>query len=82
MQDTLSKTSIPDINILWENLNFNSNSNSNSNSYSLKELGDMFIDKSVIKVNLINHLLKSDGKISFGNEFDIIKLFSMLEFYN
>jgi len=84
MEFTLTQTSKPDINILWQNLSSNSNcnSNSNSNTYSLKELNDMFIDKSVVKINLINYLLKSDGKILFGNQNDLIKLFELLENYN
>ena len=76
MENTLTQTSIPDINILWENLN------SNSNTYSLKELNDMFIDKSVININLINYLLKSDGKILFRDQNNLIKLFEMLEHLN
>ncbi len=82
MEFTLTQTSKPDINILWQNLSSNSNSDSNSNTYSLKELNDMFIDKSVVKINLINYLLKSDGKILFGNQNDLIKLFELLENYN
>ncbi len=74
----MENTTKPNINILWEKLNVNPNPNPST----IKELGDMFIDSSVIKINLINYLLKSNEKIFFNNHLDIIKLFEMLGFYN
>lgn len=67
--------SVLDINQLWENIN-------TQDSNLIKKLNDSFIDTSIMKINLTNYLLKSEGAIKFTDSADIIKLFDLLKHYN
>lgn len=66
-----NKMTDSNMNLLWENIN-------SCDETILKSINNIFMDHYTVKLNLINHLLNSNGNIPIRDSKDLIKFFKTL----